>query len=327
MWSSFLWLGLFSLCAASLSTTQILHFHGDEDPVLEGIERYPIILVINSNLENGSYVCSRIDCLNCDHKKDIIHKTVLTDLNGTMLRVSILDYQPLVNLEMTNVSGYFVDVVEILAKLMNFHIVYQKPSDCSWGSKKKDGTWSGMVGELLNNASDIAIGGLTITQERSKVIDFAHGLFNDEMALNYRRPEQAEFEFLAFVKVFKRNTWIGNGIALIIMGLGLYLASHMGSNKIGLLRSCEFTWVNFILKDPKDHDHLNNPSSTLSFKLFCLVISLFSLMVMTVYTGDLTSQMTASGKVNDLTSFQGKLFVLHCYKAKYLYVSYLRQSP
>ena len=38
---------------------------------------------------------------------------------------------------------------------------------------KKNGTWNGMVGDILKGKAEIAIAGLTITQQRSTVIDFS----------------------------------------------------------------------------------------------------------------------------------------------------------
>ena len=40
---------------------------------------------------------------------------------------------------------------------MNFTYVLKKPPDGQWGSRKPDGTWSGMIGELLMEHADIGI--------------------------------------------------------------------------------------------------------------------------------------------------------------------------
>lgn len=292
---------------------QVLMFQEDEDPVLEGIQQYPIILLFAFALDDKDFIGDfwlhrngSWDFLETNQDIKTPSETELSDLSGNILRVSILPYFPLVMLDTPDLKGYFIDVLEILADLMNFQISYQSPSDGLWGSKNKDGTWSGMVGELLNNQSDISIGGLSITQERSEVIDFTQGLIHDDVTLNYQNMEPTEFEFDAFFQVFQSDTWISIGVAFIILTVGLYLGSQIGPNKFGIMRSYEKVWVNYILRDPDGHNHLASSSSVLAFKMCLIVTSLFSLLVMTIYTGDLTSKMTASGKVDDLTSFQGK---------------------
>lgn len=41
-----------------------------------------------------------------------------------------------------------------------------------YGSQNPDGTWNGMLGELIRNEADIAIVDLTITKKREEAVDF-----------------------------------------------------------------------------------------------------------------------------------------------------------
>ena len=38
---------------------------------------------------------------------------------------------------------------------MNFSFTVRKPKDKTWGSLQKDNTWNGMVGDLVNNVTDL----------------------------------------------------------------------------------------------------------------------------------------------------------------------------
>eukprot|EP00094_Tigriopus_californicus_P005739 TCALIF_05532-PA protein Name:"Similar to GRIK4 Glutamate receptor ionotropic, kainate 4 (Homo sapiens)" AED:0.32 eAED:0.33 QI:0/-1/0/1/-1/1/1/0/332 len=321
MWTFYPWVCLFWLLSHSPLThcerVQVITFQEHEEPNLEGIHHYPIILLLSTKWDHHSLFCDDSwhypngsqFCSNVNQITQVLHESKLADLQDNCLRVTILPYFPLVNLNLTDLNdntGYFVDVLDILADLMHFQVVYQMPPDGRWGGKNDDGTWNGMVGELTNNQSDISIGGLSITEDRSQVIDFTYPLINEDVTLNYRVLEPAELDFQAFFQVFQTGTWISVGVAFILVVIGLCLTSQMGPNKLGILRSCEITWVNFILRDPNGHDHVSSTSSLFSYKIWFAIMSLFSLIVMTVYTGDLTSKMTASGPVDDLTSFQGK---------------------
>ena len=52
-------------------------------------------------------------------------------------------------------NGTFVEIFNELSELLNFSYTVTTPPDGEWGSKKDDGTWSGMVGQLETKIVDI----------------------------------------------------------------------------------------------------------------------------------------------------------------------------
>ena len=54
-------------------------------------------------------------------------------------------------------KGIFVDIYEELSKLLNFSYTVTSPTDLQWGSMNSDGTWSGMVGQLVTKEVDFGI--------------------------------------------------------------------------------------------------------------------------------------------------------------------------
>ena len=51
--------------------------------------------------------------------------------------------------------GIFAEVFNELTKLLNFSYTTIVPPDGEWGALKDDGTWSGMVGQLLTKSVDM----------------------------------------------------------------------------------------------------------------------------------------------------------------------------
>ena len=49
---------------------------------------------------------------------------------------------------------------------------FRPPPDDQWGALKEDGTWTGMVGELVANRGDVIAGTLDITVDRAQAVDF-----------------------------------------------------------------------------------------------------------------------------------------------------------
>ena len=55
---------------------------------------------------------------------------------------------------------------------MGFEAVIDDYGSENYGAKEDNGTWTGLVGELYYNRSDMAVQTITVTEERSDVVDF-----------------------------------------------------------------------------------------------------------------------------------------------------------
>ncbi len=58
---------------------------------------------------------------------------------------------PLVGLDMY--EGYCADLVKKLADIINIDYMIRPVKDGKYGAKDENGTWNGMVGELVRNVS------------------------------------------------------------------------------------------------------------------------------------------------------------------------------
>ena len=48
-------------------------------------------------------------------------------------------------------EGYCVDVALEIASIVNFKFIFKQVKDAAYGAEDENGTWNGMVGELLRN--------------------------------------------------------------------------------------------------------------------------------------------------------------------------------
>ncbi|KAG1692284.1 Glutamate receptor ionotropic, delta-1 [Nymphon striatum] len=74
-------------------------------------------------------------------------------------------------------------------KVFDLHIVH----DLNYGVKLKNGSWNGMIGELIDKKADIALGPLSVTTEREKVVDFSPVILHSGMSLVYKNPKVRTF--------------------------------------------------------------------------------------------------------------------------------------
>ena len=69
------------------------------------------------------------------------------------------------------VRGLMPDIVNILGSYLNF-TTRPVTGDGPWGLYQGNGTWTGMVGQLVSRSVDIVSAGLTMTVDRQRAVDF-----------------------------------------------------------------------------------------------------------------------------------------------------------
>ena len=101
----------------------------------------------------------------------------------------------------------YFDVLDTLKFDLNFTYIVRQPKDISYGQELDNGSWTGLVGELDKKQADIAVSDLSVTEQRSKVVDFTIGLFVGSAKLYMLNPRQS-FSWTTFIDVFDNNFWM-----------------------------------------------------------------------------------------------------------------------
>ena len=114
-------------------------------------------------------------------------------------------------------EGYCIELLMKLAKSMDFEYEIVPSSRNSYGKKLADGSWTGIVGDLISGEIDISVATLTMTTEREEVIDFVAPYFDQSgisILLRKREPKQSIFKFMS---VLKTEVWLGILAAVFIV--------------------------------------------------------------------------------------------------------------
>ncbi|KAI5619396.1 glutamate receptor ionotropic, NMDA 3B, partial [Silurus asotus] len=117
--------------------------------------------------------------------------------------------------------GYCIDLLEKLAEDMQFDFELYIVGDGKYGAWK-NGQWTGLVGDLLSGAADMAITSFSINSARSKVIDFTSPFFSTSLAIMVRSKDTAA-PIGAFMWPFHWSMWVGIFITLHVTALFLTL--------------------------------------------------------------------------------------------------------
>ncbi len=87
------------------------------------------------------------------------------NLRGAILKNAVLELSVVTRVQyndygkLVGAIGLFQDMLDYLKKKLNFSVKTVTPSDSVWGTRQKNGEWTGIVGMLLEDAADISTAG------------------------------------------------------------------------------------------------------------------------------------------------------------------------
>ncbi|XP_066264897.1 glutamate receptor ionotropic, delta-1-like [Branchiostoma lanceolatum] len=123
--------------------------------------------------------------------------------------------------------GFCIDLINALAEQLDFTYELYEPEDGQYGAEKDDGTWSGMVGELVSGRADIALAAMTISSKREKVVDFTSQYMDYGTGLIMKKPKEGMREQFAFFLPFKMTVWIVVVASIVVVVVELNLLSRV----------------------------------------------------------------------------------------------------
>merc|ERR1719318_212799 len=85
-------------------------------------------------------------------------------------------------------EGYLLDLVTLLAGKLSFDFTLSLVGDGKYGTYDENtGQWTGMIGEVMSGAADMAVVDMTITSAREKVVDFSMPFMNVGITALYKK--------------------------------------------------------------------------------------------------------------------------------------------
>ncbi|KAK2586249.1 hypothetical protein KPH14_001505 [Odynerus spinipes] len=155
----------------------------------------------------------------------------ITDLKGKIVKVSVFEHIPAVTQESrkfyksgpsysTKGLGVEFELIRVIAELMNFKAHYYMPYNIGaerWGTKGKNGTYTGLIGEAVARKATFFIGDLHYTSYLLKFFELSIP-YNTE-CLTFLTPESlTENSWKLLILPFKLYTWIAVLFTLLLGG-------------------------------------------------------------------------------------------------------------
>ncbi|GBM90977.1 hypothetical protein AVEN_226767-1 [Araneus ventricosus] len=137
------------------------------------------------------------------------------------LRIAVIPLRHIIELNNSDAEnpklsgGLEAAAIELLSKVLEFDYKLFPTKDKEWGRLTDNGTWTGVVGMVYRNECDIGFGYLTVTTNRSEVVDFIPYTIEENAFAVKKPPMVAPAESLAHP--FQWEIWLSCLIILITM--------------------------------------------------------------------------------------------------------------
>ncbi|XP_033756632.1 ionotropic receptor 25a-like [Pecten maximus] len=140
-------------------------------------------------------------------------KSLIESQTKRTLRVVIAGkYPPFVyenkNSSDTKYTGYCLDLLNRIAKIVGFdYTIYEAP-DGLIGAMADDGTWNGVINELIQKRADIAVGPISVMAERENVVDFTVPYYDLVGLTILMKKPKFEYFLFKFLIVLHPQVWL-----------------------------------------------------------------------------------------------------------------------
>ncbi|XP_063822067.1 glutamate receptor ionotropic, kainate glr-3 [Ostrinia nubilalis] len=212
-----------------------LRYHSKINGVLKSKAWFDLSTVPFPNPIKNVFVSRRVDIWNNGrfHYNRTLFADKTSNLNNETLYVVYLDHVPSVVVTKTNdttkVGGVEIEILNTLAKQMNFQPKLYEPQNADlhkWGEIQPNGTFSGLLGEMVSGKADLALGNLQYSPYHLELTDLSNPYTSQ--CFTFITPEAlSDNSWKTLILPFKLNMWIAVLVVLLISGSIFYgLARH-----------------------------------------------------------------------------------------------------
>ncbi|KAI4811110.1 hypothetical protein KUCAC02_014030, partial [Chaenocephalus aceratus] len=214
-------------------------------------------------------------------------------------------------------KGFCIDILKRLAKIVGFTYDLYLVTNGKHG-KKIDGVWNGMIGEVVYKRADMAIGSLTINEERSEVVDFSVPFVETGISVMVSRSN-GTVSPSAFLEPYSPAVWVMMFVmCLTVVAVTVFIfeffspvgynrslanGKKAGGSTFTIGKSVWLLWaIVFNNSVP-----VENPRGTTS-KIMVLIWAFFAVIFLASYTANLAAFMIQEEYIDTVSGLSDKKF-------------------
>ncbi|KAL3860943.1 hypothetical protein ACJMK2_007038 [Sinanodonta woodiana] len=112
-------------------------------------------------------------------------------------------------------DGLCIDLLKELADMLNFTYELVGPLDGKFGTKRSDGRWTGLVGQLERQEVDMVAAPLSTQSERKEVMDFTYPFYYDYTTVLLKKTDPVKNKWMTLLKPLQWQVLVSIGAVLI----------------------------------------------------------------------------------------------------------------
>ncbi|XP_048865103.1 glutamate receptor ionotropic, delta-1-like isoform X1 [Brienomyrus brachyistius] len=232
-------------------------------------------------------------------------------MQGVTIKVVTLPEEPFVMVaenilgQPKRYKGFSIDILDALAKNLGFKYEIYQVADNIYGSQLPNGSWNGMIGELINKRADLAISAITITPERENVVDFSMRYMDYSVGILLRKPEEKVNIFSLFAP-FDLAVWSCIAAAIPIVGVLIFVLRRIQSvrNPSAAHQPTSLNSAIWLVYGSFVQQGGDSMVTSMALKIVMGSWWLFTLIVCSSYTANLAAYLTVSRLDNTIRTFQ-----------------------
>ncbi|CAL1599541.1 unnamed protein product [Knipowitschia caucasica] len=207
-------------------------------------------------------------------------------------------------------KGFSIDVLDALSKSLGFKYDIYQVSDSKYGSQLPNGSWDGMIGDLINKKADVAVSALTITPERESVVDFTKRYHDYSVGILLRRPVE-RLDMFSLLAPFEPSVWFCLAASVPLVGVLLFLLnrlhalrnsnSHNAPGQSGTSSLQGAIWIVYGAFLQQGGDGVMN---SVALRIVMGSWWIFTLIVCSSYTANLAAYLTVTRMDQQIRTFQ-----------------------
>ncbi|KAM8776445.1 glutamate receptor ionotropic, NMDA 2C isoform 1-T1 [Rhynchonycteris naso] len=214
-------------------------------------------------------------------------------------------------------KGFCIDILKKLAKVVKFSYDLYLVTNGKHG-KRVRGIWNGMIGEVYYKRADMAIGSLTINEERSEIVDFSVPFVETGISVMVARSN-GTVSPSAFLEPYSPSVWVMMFVmCLTVVAITVFIFEYFspvsynqdltsGKNSGGpsftIGKSVWLLWALVF----NNSVPIENPRGTTS-KIMVLVWAFFAVIFLASYTANLAAFMIQEQYIDTVSGLSDKKF-------------------
>lgn len=135
-------------------------------------------------------------------------------------------------------EGFCIDLLKELANDLGFTYTIHVVRDNKYGSDNGNGSWDGMIGEIIRNEADMAVAPLTANFRRAEMVDFTKPFLSLGISIIFRIPEDFQPDIFSFLNPLSLEIWFCVLLSICGLTVGMYIVANTTPNEWNLNFSC-----------------------------------------------------------------------------------------